>query len=436
VDIVIGTHRLLQKDIAFKDLGLVIIDEEQRFGVAHKEKLKKLRTTVDVITMTATPIPRTLHLAMVGIRDMSVINTPPENRLPVKTYVLEFDEETIKEAIQCEIIRGGQVFFLHDRVSSIYNVARFVEKLVPGVRVGVVHGQMKAKEVEDAMSLFIRREHDVLVCTTIIGAGLDIPAANTIIINRADKFGLSQLYQIRGRVGRGREEAVAYLFIPRGMMLSSDARRRLQAIVDFSEPGSALRVANQDLEIRGGGNILGTTQSGHISAVGYELYTELMEQTIRELKGEQIQEEVKPEIHLGVSAFIPEEYMTDVHRRLITYKRLSLAGSEEELVSIKEELIDCYGSVPPEVANLMEVIAVRNMLHDLRGKKMVYDGKNMVVSFHQESNVHPHRILELARSKWPGLRLTPNLQLYVPVPGLKEGEILREAKGILRVLMN
>lgn len=436
VDIVIGTHRLIQKDIAFKDLGLVIIDEEQRFGVAHKEKLKKLRTLVDVLTLTATPIPRTLHLAMIGIRDMSVINTPPEDRLPVKTYVVEFDEETIKEAIQREIIRGGQVFFLHDRVRSIYTVARFVEKLVPGARVGVVHGRMKAKEVEEAMSRFIRGERNVLVCTTIIGAGLDIPAANTIIINRADSFGLSQLYQIRGRVGRGREEAMAYLLVPKGMMLSSDARRRLQAIVDFSEPGSAFRIANQDLEIRGGGNILGITQSGHISAVGYELYTELMEQTIRELKGEQIQKEVKPEIHLGVSAFIPEEYMTDVRRRLITYKRLSLAGSEEELASIRTELIDCYGFAPPEVANLMEVIAIRNLLHSLRGKKMAYDGRNMVISFHQESNVDPARILELARGKWPGLKLTPSFQLCFPAPDLKEEEILREAKGILRVLMN
>ncbi|MDO9586068.1 MAG: helicase-related protein, partial [Syntrophales bacterium] len=283
---------------------------------------------------------------------------------------------------------------------------------------------------------FYDGKYDVLLATTIVESGLDIPTANTMVIHRADMFGLSQLYQIRGRVGRGREEAMAYLLVPKGMMLSSDARRRLQAIVDFSEPGSAFRIANQDLEIRGGGNILGTTQSGHISAVGYELYTELMEQTIRELKGEQIQKEVKPEIHLGVSAFIPEEYMTDVRRRLITYKRLSLAGSEEELASIRTELIDCYGFAPPEVANLMEVIAIRNLLHSLRGKKMAYDGRNMVISFHQESNVDPVRILELARGKWPGLKLTPSFQLCFPAPDLKKEEILREAKGILRVLMN
>lgn len=436
IDIVIGTHRLIQKDVAFKDLGLVIIDEEQHFGVAHKEKLKKLRTLVDVLTLTATPIPRTLHLAMVGIRDMSVIKTPPEDRLPVKTYVVEFDEEAIKEAIEREITRGGQVFFLHDRVRSIYSVARFVENLVPGARIGVVHGRMKAKEVEDAMSRFIIGKYDVLVCTTIISAGLDIPAANTIIVNRADRFGLSQLYQIRGRVGRGGEEAVAYLLVPKGIMLSSDARRRLQAIVDFSEPGSAFRIANQDMEIRGGGNILGTSQSGHISAVGYELYTELMEQTIRELKGEQIQKEVKPEIHLGVSAYIPEEYMSDVRRRLITYKRLSLAANEEELASIKAELIDCYGFAPPEVVNLTEVIAIRNLLSSLQGKKITYDGGNIIISFHQESNVDPVKILGLAKSRWPGLRLTPSFQLHVHVPGLKGEKVLWEAKNVLQELVS
>ncbi len=437
VDVVIGTHRLLQKDVVFKDLGLAIIDEEQRFGVSHKEKLKKLRTLVDVLTVTATPIPRTLHLAMIGIRDMSVINTPPEDRLPIKTYVLEFDEETIKEAIQREMARGGQVFFLHDRVRSIYTMARFVEKLIPAARVGVVHGQMKAKEAEEAMAGFVRGDCDVLVCTTIIGAGLDIPAANTIIINRADRFGLSQLYQLRGRVGRGGEEAAAYLLVPKGMMLSSDARRRLQTIVDFSEPGSGFRISHQDLEMRGGGNILGISQSGHISAVGYELYTELMERTIRELKGEKVEkEEAKPEIHLGAPAFIPEEYMADVRRRLVTYKRLSLADSDEEIEAIRSELADCYGPLPSEVVNLLSVLAVRNLLQGMGGKKMSYDGRNMVVSLGRESNIEPLKILELARGKWPGLRLTPDFQLLVPLPDLKGEGILSEAKRLLQALIN
>jgi transcription-repair coupling factor (superfamily II helicase) len=286
VDIVIGTHRLLQKDVDFKDLGLVIIDEEQRFGVSHKEKLKKLRTLVDVLTLTATPIPRTLHLSLVGIRDLSIIHTPPEDRQAIKTHVLEFNEDVIREAIWEELKRDGQVFFLHDRVKSIYSMARFVEKLVPEAQIGVVHGQMKPKEIEDSMTRFVRGETNVLVCTSIIGSGLDIPAANTIIINRADRFGLGQLYQIRGRVGRSKEEAAAYLLVPKGAMLSRNAMRRLQAIMEFSEPGSGFRIASNDLDIRGGGNLLGTSQSGHVSAVGYELYTELMEKTIRELKGE------------------------------------------------------------------------------------------------------------------------------------------------------
>lgn len=435
VDIVLGTHRLLQKDIDFKDLGLVVIDEEQQFGVAHKEKLKKLRTLVDVLTLTATPIPRTLHLSMAGIRDLTVINTPPEDRLPIKTYLVEFDEEVIKEAIRAELARGGQVFFLHDRVRSIYTMARFVEKLVPEARVGVVHGRMKPKEIEEAMTRFVRGDNDVLVCTTIIGAGLDIPTANTIIINRADRFGLAQLYQIKGRVGRAKEEGRAYLLIPQGMMLSRDARRRLQAIMDFSEHGSGFRISYQDLEIRGGGNILGASQSGQMSAVGYELYTELMEQTLREVKGQEIQkEERKPEIHLGVAAFIPEEYMADMRQRLITYKRLSLAETDAELAAIKEELVDCYGFIPDQLRNLLEVLGIKNLLQKLRGKKMGYDRKNMIVSFHQESNVDPARILKLAREKWPAIRLTPDLQLYIPLPDLKENEILREAKGILLLL--
>ena len=435
VDIVLGTHRLLQADIDFKDLGLVVIDEEQQFGVAHKEKLKKLRTLVDVLTLTATPIPRTLHLSMAGIRDLTVINTPPEDRLPIKTYLMEFDEEVIKEAIEAELARGGQVFFLHDRVRSIYTMARLVEKIVPAARVSVVHGRMKPQEIEAVMTGFVRGDNDVLVCTTIIGAGLDIPTANTIIINRADRFGLAQLYQIKGRVGRAKEEGQAYLLIPQGMMLSSDARRRLQAIMDFSEHGSGFRISYQDLEIRGGGNILGASQSGQMSAVGYELYTELMEQTMREVKGQEIQkEERKPEIHLGVAAFIPEEYMADMRQRLITYKRLSVAETDAELGAIKEELVDCYGFIPDQVGNLLEVLGIKNLLQQLRGKKMAYDNKNMIVSFHQESNVDPARILKLAREKWPTLRLTRDLQLYIPLPDLQENDILREARGILKQL--
>ncbi|MCE5265543.1 MAG: transcription-repair coupling factor [Deltaproteobacteria bacterium] len=435
VDMVIGTHRLLQKDVAFRNLGLVIIDEEQRFGVTHKEKLKKLRTLVDVLTLTATPIPRTLHLSLVGLRDLSIINTAPENRLPVKTHVLEFDEEVIADAIRCELARGGQVFFLHDRVRSIYTMARLVRKLVPEAQVGVVHGQMKPTEIEEAMARFIRREDNVLVCTTIIGAGLDIPSANTIIINRADRFGLAQLYQIRGRVGRSKEEAAAYLLVPKGAMLSRDAQKRLQVIMDFTEPGSGFRIASNDLEIRGAGSLLGISQSGHVSAVGYELYTELMEKAIREIKGEPApEEEPRPEIHLGLPAFIPEAYMDDEHQRLVTYKKVSLAASDEELAAIRAELLDCYGPIPPEVENLFAVIGIRNLLKGLKGKRMGYDGKLMSIFLQEKSPVDPRRIIELYRRKVRGVKLTPDHKLTIPMPGLEGAEILTRAKELLREL--
>ncbi|MGO9214252.1 MAG: transcription-repair coupling factor [Syntrophales bacterium] len=437
VDIVIGTHRLLQKDVVFKDLGLVIIDEEQRFGVTHKEKLKKLRTLVDVLTLTATPIPRTLHLSLVGIRDLSIINTAPEDRLPIRTSVFEFSEDIIRDSIRQEINRNGQVFFLHDRVQSIYTMARLVERLVPEARIGVVHGRMKSADIEDTMAKFVRGDYNCLVCTSIIASGLDIPTANTIIINRADRFGLAQLYQIRGRVGRSKEEAYACLLVPKGVMLSRDTRRRLRVIMDFTEPGSGFRLASNDLEIRGAGNILGTSQSGQIAAVGYELYTELMERTIREIKGEEKPvEDAKPEIHLGLPAFIPEDYMPDVHRRLVTYKRLSMASSDEDVEKIREEIVDCYGFVPSQLENLFQVIGIRNLLTVVKGKKMVYDGKNMLIDFSRESPVNPSRIVELARKKMEGIRLTRDFKLSVLMPGLRAGDVTRQAKELLRLLIN
>ena len=437
VDIVIGTHRLLQKDIVFKDLGLVIIDEEQRFGVTHKEKLKKLRTLVDVLTLTATPIPRTLHLSLVGIRDLSIINTAPEDRLPVKTAVFEFSEDIIRDSIRQEINRNGQVFFLHDRVQSIYTMARLVEKLVPEARIGVVHGRMKGANIEETMAKFVRGDYNCLVCTSIIASGLDIPTANTIIINRADRFGLAQLYQIRGRVGRSKEEAYACLLVPKGAMLSRDTQRRLRVIMDFTEPGSGFRLASNDLEIRGAGNILGTSQSGQIAAVGYELYTELMERTIREIRGEaRPAEEAKPEIHLGLPAFIPEDYMPDVHRRLVIYKRLSMASRDEDIERIREEIVDCYGYVPPQVENLFDVIGIRNLLAVVKGKKMVYDRKNMLIDFSRESPVNPSRIIELSRRKVAGIKLTPDFKLSVFMPDLGASDITRQAKELLKLLVN
>ena len=435
MDIVIGTHRLLQKDVAFKNLGLVIIDEEQRFGVTHKEKLKKLRTLVDVLTLTATPIPRTLHLSLVGIRDLSIINTPPEDRLPVKTHVLEFNEEVIADAIREELARNGQVFFLHDRVRSIFTMARLVQKLVPEAQVGVVHGQMTPKEIEAAMARFVRREDNVLVCTTIIGSGLDIPTANTIIINRADRFGLAQLYQIRGRVGRSKEEAFAYLLVPKGAMLSRDAQKRLQVIMDFTEPGSGFRIASNDLEIRGGGKSAGDFP-----------VRPCLRRRLRALHGADGKGDPRNQGRAAAGGgdqtgdpsrapgLHPRDYMADEHQRLVTYKRMSTAASEQELADIREELTDLYGFIPPEAEHLFDVIHIKHLLKTIKGKKMGYDGKNLFIFLHEKSPVDPAKLIELSRKKLRGLKLTPDYKLYMPVPDLAGNAILREARGLLEAL--
>ena len=436
VDIVIGTHRLLQKDVAFKDLGLLIIDEEQRFGVADKEKMKKMRALVDVLTLSATPIPRTLQLSLAGIRDLSVIDTPPLERQAVKISVAEFAEHLIREALETEIRRGGQAFFLHDRVGSIYTVAGLVRKILPDARVSVAHGRMKPRELEEEMVRFVKRQTDVLVATTIIGSGLDIPTANTIIITRADRFGLSQLYQLRGRVGRSREEASAYLLIPRGGALSRDAWKRLQVIQDFSEPGSGFKVALQDLEIRGAGNLLGVSQSGHVSAVGYELYMELLERAVLELKGEALpDEDIRPEIRFGLSAFLPDDYISDEQRRLFMYKKISLASTGEDLAELKAELTDCYGPLPGPAGTLLEMIGLRNALRRIRVRKMEYDGRNMVLLFSEDSPVDPRRILDLGRKgREETFRFTPDMRLFVAMPGLEGRDIIGRAEALLERL--
>jgi transcription-repair coupling factor (superfamily II helicase) len=435
VDIIIGTHRLLQKDVRFKDLGLVVIDEEQRFGVTDKEKLKKLRALVDVMTLTATPIPRTLQLSLIGIRDLSVIDTPPQERRPVEVRICEFDEDLIRDAISRELSRGGQVFFIHDRVRSIHGIARLIRKLIPHAKIGVAHGQMKARELEDIMVGFVRRDLDVLVCTTIISSGVDIPATNTIIINRADRFGLSQLYQLRGRVGRGKEEAYAYLLIPEEYALSRDARKRLGVARDFSEPGSGFKVATHDLTIRGGGNVLGVSQSGHISAIGYELYTELMEKTIRELKGERHpEEEIDPEIRLGIPAFIPDDFIADTHTRLMTYKRISMVSSNDDLPGIREELADCYGTIPDQMNALMDIIRIKNRLRRIRGEKMEYNGAELSITFREDTPVEPARILELSQENPGSVSFTPDNRLIVSMSDLAGEQIIGRAEDLIEEL--
>jgi transcription-repair coupling factor (superfamily II helicase) len=413
VDIVIGTHRLLQKDVSFRDLGLVVIDEEHRFGVSHKEKLKQMRKLVDVIMLTATPIPRTLHMAVSGIRDLSLIQTPPENRLSIRTFVIRYDEEVIREAIQREFDRGGQVFFVHHRVQNIHTMANHLKRLIPEASLAIAHGQMRERELEKVMLQFVRKEIDLLVCTSIIESGLDIPTANTILINHAEHFGLADLYQIRGRVGRGSHQAYAYLIIPGDLTLTQDAMRRLRAIQELSELGSGFKLAIQDLEIRGAGNLLGPSQSGHIAAVGFEFYTQLMEKAVRELKGEEIVEEITPEIRFHLPAFIPEAYVEDSGERLNLYRRLSLSRSDEEVEIAREELIDRFGKIPKEVDHLLEVIKVKILLMRLSIKKFEETPSQFVLTFDESTQVSPQKVVNFVHQREGKSRLTPDSKLIV-----------------------
>jgi len=389
VDIIIGTHRLLQNDIEFKDLGLIVIDEEHRFGVAHKEKLKKLRSKVDVLTLTATPIPRTLHMSLASIRELSIINTPPEDRMAIKTQVIRFDEELIKEAVERELLRGGQVFFVHNRVQSIAAMEEFLARAVPQAKVAVAHGQMKEGELEKKMLAFVSREADILLSTAIIESGLDIPTANTIIINRADRFGLAELYQLRGRVGRSKHRAYAYFVCPSLGELTLDARKRIEVIQELCEPGSGFRVASYDLEIRGAGELLGTAQSGTIASVGFDLYTQLLEEAVSELRGEALEEETVPEINLRVSQYIPEDYIPDTRQRLNLYKRFSSIVSVDEIYTITEELEDRYGLVPALVENLMSTAELRVMLRALKARELTQKGTRLYLSFEQAGGREP-----------------------------------------------
>ena len=359
VDVLIGTHRLLSKDVDFRDLGLLVIDEEQRFGVAAKEKLKHMRTTVDCLTLSATPIPRTLQMGLAGIRDMSIIETPPKDRLAIQTSIVKFSTDVMATAVRQELARDGQVYIVHNRVESIYSLANLVQKLVPEARVAVAHGQMPESELEKVMLAFVEGRADVLVATTIIENGLDIPRANTMIINRADRYGLAQLYQLRGRVGRSERRASAFLMVPPDTVLSEIARKRLAAMREFSELGAGFRVAALDLELRGAGNLLGGEQSGHIEAVGLDLYVKLLEQTILELKGEAPRESPRTVLNLRVDLRIPEEYVPEVHQRMSLYKRVSQVRSSAEVASLAEEIRDRNGAFPPEVETLLGYAALR-----------------------------------------------------------------------------
>jgi transcription-repair coupling factor (superfamily II helicase) len=395
-------------------LGLLVVDEEQRFGVAHKERLKEMRKDVDALSLSATPIPRTLHMSLVGLRDMSIIETPPRDRLAIQTVVSPFQEELIRKAVETELERDGQVYFIHNRVESIYSLATLVTKLVPRARVVVAHGQMGEKELESVMLKFIRDEADVLVATTIVENGLDIPRANTILINRADRLGLSELYQLRGRVGRSNQRAYAYLLVPPETVLSEVARKRLSAMKDFSELGAGFRIAALDLELRGAGNMLGRQQHGHIEAVGFDIYTQMLERAVSKLKGEEAAPELRTILSLGLDVRIPQDYIPSENLRLRTYKRISSIKTEDEKVDVARELEDRFGPHPVSVGNLLEYAALKSICERLRISMVERQGNRVAVRFHPETPLDPATLVRVVRSR-EGIRLDPSGVLWMEV---------------------
>jgi transcription-repair coupling factor (superfamily II helicase) len=426
VDVLIGTHRILSADVKFKKLGLVVIDEEQRFGVGHKEKLKHLKKKVDVLTLSATPIPRTLNMSLLGMRDMSVIETPPRDRLAINTQVVQFSESVIKSAIELELSRGGQVFFIHNRVETIFTIAAHLKKIVPNANFVVAHGQMNEKEMETAVLDFVERKFDVLVATTIIENGIDIPRANTIIINQAQNYGLSQLYQLRGRVGRSSKRAYAYLVIPPERELSDIAKRRLSAIREFSELGAGFRIAALDLELRGAGNILGGQQSGQLDALGFDLYVKMLERTIQEIRGEVIDDEISVSINLGVDVSIPKNYIFETSQRLRTYKRISSANNESELMKIYAEIEDRYGKVPLAIDNLFDYAKLRKLSEELLVISIDKTRDGFAVKLDQNAKISPDNLMEFL-SENKNANFSPNGILRITT----SENLLEESRRIL-----
>ena len=430
IDVIIGTHRMLSKDVRFKELGLVVVDEEQRFGVAHKEKLKQLKKRVDVLTLSATPIPRTLNMSLTGLRDMSLIETPPRDRLAIQTQVVQFSENVIKSAIELELGRGGQVFFIHNRVETIETIAALVQRLVPQARIAVGHGKMNEKEMERVMLDFIEFKYDVLVATTIIENGIDIPRANTIIINRADAYGLSQLYQLRGRVGRSNRRAYAYLLIPGEQELSPIARRRLAAIREFSDLGAGFRIAALDLELRGAGNFLGGQQSGHMDALGFDLYTQMLERTVAELRGEQVDDETSVSINLGVNVAIPDDYIQDMGQRLRTYKRVSSARDEGTIADIRRETEDRYGRLPPPVGELFAYARLRRLAEEVGVISIDKTADGIAIKFGEKARVSPEKLRVLVSTR-ARATFTPSGVLRMDLSDEEADDVLRMAREAL-----
>lgn len=433
IDIVVGTHRLLSKDVKFKDLGLLIIDEEQRFGVKHKEAIKIMKQTVDVLTLTATPIPRTLHMSLIGIRDMSIIEEPPEERYPVQTYVVEYNDQLVRDAIIRELNREGQVYYLYNRVQNIQQFASRVKKLVPDARIAIAHGQMSERELEKVMIDFLNREIDVLVCTTIIETGLDIPNVNTIIINDADKMGLSQLYQLRGRVGRSNRIAYAYFTYEKDKVLSEVAEKRLKAIKEFTEFGSGFKIAMRDLEIRGAGNLLGAEQHGQMAAIGYDLYVKFLDETIKKLKGEKEEEIVDTTIELNVDGYIPTKYIENEEQKVEIYKRISSISNKQDYSDVLEEIIDRFGEVPREVTNLLDISYIKSLCSKAKIASVSQNGQIIKLEFVSPECITPELINELVLTF--GRRMTFDLSktpsFKYKIMGESQEDILKEVQKLI-----
>ncbi len=435
IDVVIGTHSLLSKTVEFNNLGLLIVDEEHRFGVKHKEKIKQFKETIDVLTLTATPIPRTLHMSLVGIRDFSVINTPPADRLPIQTYVMPYDSDVIREAITTELGRGGQVFFVHNRVQDIQSMALAIQKLAPDARVAIAHGQMPERELETIMLEFVRHKHDILVCTMIIESGLDIPNVNTILINRADALGLAQLYQLRGRVGRATLQAYGYLFYPQDRAITEGAQKRLRVIEEFTDLGSGFKIALRDLEIRGTGNILGAEQHGHIVTVGYELYCRLLEDAVMALKGEKVEETVETRISLPVEAYLPDDYVPDSRQKVSIYKKIAGLKDREALNELREELMDRYGAIPEPAEMLLRIANIKQLSQHL-GIITIVAGKEQVkVTFDERKpRINVKKFIEIVHQN-KNLQLLPPAQLKIRMPGVTGAGMLTELQRTLKLFV-
>jgi transcription-repair coupling factor (superfamily II helicase) len=433
IDVLIGTHRILSKDLKFSDLGLLIVDEEQRFGVRHKERIKQMRKQVDVLTMSATPIPRTLHMSLVGLRDMSVIETPPKDRMAIQTVVASWDEKLIQSAIEQELERRGQVYFVHNRVESIWEIAAKLQALVPKARVAVGHGQMGETELEKVMLQFMHHEADILVATTIIENGLDIPLCNTILINRADRLGLSELYQLRGRVGRSNRRAYAYLLIPQEVELTPIARRRLAALKEFSDLGAGFKIAALDLELRGAGNLLGGEQSGHIEAIGFELYTQMLERAVREMKGEAAPDEAETQLNLGLNIRIPADYIPEENQRLRMYKRVAGVETESQLTDVGAELQDRYGPPPPPVRNLLDYASLRLLCMRVGVNAIDRKRDSVTFKFRQNAAVDPEQLARFVSAQ-RGAQFTPDGILKFALKATAADEVLRTLRTVLQQL--